>query len=43
MSTWTAAADEAALNRPIWPDISAAYDAFWIRVYDVLLESSRAG
>ena len=40
VSTWTAAPPSRALDQPIWPDISASYDTFWIGVYDVLLEGS---
>jgi len=41
ISTWTDAAAGRELEEPIWPDISAQYDAFAIGVFDVLLEGSR--
>jgi hypothetical protein len=40
ISTWTAAAAGRDLDEPIWPEISAQYDVFAIRVFDVLLEGS---
>lgn len=41
VSTWTEAAAGRPLDAPIWPDISAHYDTFWIGVYDVILEGRR--
>jgi len=41
VSTWTEGAAGRRLDEPIWPDISAQYDAFSIGVFDVLLEGSR--
>jgi hypothetical protein len=43
ISTWTGTPANRALDEPIWPDISAHYETFAIRVFDVLLEGSPAG
>jgi hypothetical protein len=40
VSAWTDTADVPTLEQPVWPDISAQYDRFWIRLFDVLLEGS---
>ena len=40
VSTWSAAPANRPLDAPIWPDISANYDTFVVRVFDVLLEGS---
>jgi len=40
ISTWTDAAGGVRLDEPIWPDISTQYDAFSLRVFDVMLEGS---
>ena len=42
VSTWSAPPAGRALDQPIWPDLSAQYDAFVIRLFDVLLEGSPA-
>ncbi|HET9613166.1 MAG TPA: hypothetical protein VFP22_00015 [Candidatus Limnocylindrales bacterium] len=38
LSTWTDRVDRSALEQPIWPDISAQYDTFWLELFDVLVE-----
>lgn len=38
VSTWTAEAGVERLQEPIFPDISAQYDTFWIRLCDIILE-----
>ena len=40
VSTWTAPPAGRTLDEPIWPDISAQYDAFVVRLFDVLLVGS---
>jgi hypothetical protein len=37
VSAWTDAATVEQLQEPIWPDISAQYETFWIRLFDVVL------
>jgi hypothetical protein len=36
VSTWSGTHDRPSLEVPIWPDISARYDAFRVDVFDVL-------
>ncbi|HEX3427801.1 MAG TPA: hypothetical protein VHS36_03270 [Candidatus Limnocylindrales bacterium] len=36
MSTWSSGTDRAALEAPIWPEISSRYDAFRVDLYDVI-------
>ena len=38
VSAWTDAAALERIERPVFPEISAQYDTFWIRLFDVLLE-----
>jgi hypothetical protein len=38
VSTWSATQSGRRLEEPVWPDISAQYETFEIRVFDVLLE-----
>jgi hypothetical protein len=40
VSTWSAPPAGRALDQPIWPDISAQYETFVLRLFDVLLEGS---
>jgi hypothetical protein len=37
ISTWSDARDRAALEAPIWPDISSRYDTFRVHVFDIVL------
>jgi hypothetical protein len=43
VSIWSGAPDDAALDAPLWPDISDRYDRFRIAVHDVLLEGAGLG
>ncbi len=43
VSIWSGAPEDAALDVPLWPDISDRYDRFRIAVHDVLLEGSGLG
>ncbi len=43
VSTWSASPAGRALDEPIWPDISAQYDTFVVRLFDVLLVGSPRG
>jgi len=38
VSTWSGIPAGRRLEEPVWPDISAQYETFEIRVFDVLLE-----
>ena len=40
VSTWSGPPTGRALDEPIWPDISAQYESFALRLFDVLLEGS---
>ena len=40
VSTWSAPPAGRALDQPIWADISAQYETFVLRLFDVLLEGS---
>ncbi|HZC33211.1 MAG TPA: hypothetical protein VE640_07995 [Candidatus Bathyarchaeia archaeon] len=40
VSTWSGARDRDSLDAPIWPDISARYDAFRVAVFDVISSGS---
>jgi hypothetical protein len=40
VSTWTEAADDETLQKPVWPHIATQYDTFWVKVFDVLSEGS---
>ena len=42
VSTWSSAPTGQRLGEPVWPDISARYETFGIRVFDVLLEGRSA-
>jgi hypothetical protein len=42
VSTWSATPAGRRLEDPVWPDISAKYETFEIRVFDVLLEGRSA-
>ena len=43
VTTWSAVPDGMALDQPIWPSVSARYDAFRIEVHRILLEGAGAG
>jgi hypothetical protein len=42
VSTWTDEVSVDRLEQPVFPDISAQYDTFWIRLFDVILEGPAA-
>jgi hypothetical protein len=42
ISAWTDAATVDRLQQPVFPEISAQYDTFWIRLFDVVLEGPTA-
>jgi hypothetical protein len=40
VSTWTADVERRTLEQPVWPDISAQYETFWLELFDVLIEAT---